>query len=47
MNKKCVGGGLVLGLAAGITIDNLALGIMLGLMFGAEISFAKAWQENC
>lgn len=41
VDKKFIGGGLVLGLLVGIVIDNLALGIMLGLMLGAGVSAGK------
>lgn len=46
MDKKLVGGGLLLGLVAGIIIGNLALGIMLGLMLGAGASAAKTRKGN-
>ncbi len=46
MDKKLAGGGFALGLITGIIIDNLALGIMLGLMLGAGGSAAKARKEN-
>ena len=34
MDKKFLGGGLMLGILFGVIFDNLALGILFGLIFG-------------
>ena len=42
MDKSFAGGGLILGILAGVIFDNIALGIIFGLMLGAGAGVAKS-----
>jgi hypothetical protein len=42
MDKTYAGGGLVLGIIGGVIFDNLALGIVFGLLLGAGVGAAKS-----
>ncbi|GAB6197503.1 hypothetical protein PAGU2595_028380 [Lysobacter xanthus] len=42
MDKKFAGGGLVLGILAGVIFHNLALGIVFALLLGAGAGAAKS-----
>jgi hypothetical protein len=42
MVKTSAGGGLILGILGGIIFDNLALGIVFGLLLGAGAAAANS-----
>lgn len=42
MDKSFAGGGLILGILAGVIFDNIALGLLFGLMLGAGAGVAKS-----
>ena len=42
MDKTFAGGGLILGILGGVIFDNLALGIVFGLLLGAGAGAAKS-----
>ena len=42
MDKIFAGGGLILGILGGVIFDNLALGIVFGLLLGAGVGAAKS-----
>ena len=42
MDKNFAGGGFALGLIAGVISDNIALGMIFGLMLGAGAGVAKS-----
>lgn len=42
MDKTFAGGGLLLGIFVGIIFDQVALGIIFGLLFGAGAGVAKS-----
>jgi Na+/H+ antiporter NhaA len=46
MDKKFAGAGLVLGILIGVIFDQLALGIIFGLLIGAGLGNAKAKQDG-
>ena len=46
MGKKFAGGGLVLGILIGVIFDQLALGIIFGLLVGVGLGSAKAKQDG-
>jgi hypothetical protein len=46
MDKTFAGGGLILGILGGVIFDNLALGIVFGLLFGAGAGAAKSKLGN-
>jgi hypothetical protein len=46
MDKTFAGGGLILGILGGVIFDNLALGIVFGLLLGAGAGAAKSKLGN-
>ena len=46
MDKKFLGGGLMIGIIVGIIFGNLALGICFGLIFGGVGGKLKADRDN-
>jgi len=42
MDKKFAGGGFALGIIAGVIFDNIALGMIFGLMLGSGAGVAKS-----
>lgn len=45
MDKKFLGGGLMLGIFFGVIFNNLALGILFGLIFGGFSGKLKAGSD--
>ncbi len=46
MDKTFAGGGLMLGIIAGVIFDQGALGILLGLLLGAVAGKAKSQKDG-
>lgn len=42
MDKPFAGGGLILGILAGVIFDNIALGLLFSLMLGAVAGVARS-----